>query len=177
MQEAQEKGTQAGQSAFEAVARGEVIAYSGHRPDKLGGWNPAHPVVGRVKAAIRGSLVDLAPSMVIVGMALGVDQWAARESAMLGFPFTAALPCDDMDAIWPARSRAEFRELIRLASVVHVVSPGPYKPWKMSRRNEWMVDNARRLVTVHDGSSGGTFNCIRYAESVSRPIYPLRWQE
>lgn len=177
MQEAQEEGALAGEGPCEAVARGEVIAYAGHRPDKLGGWNPAHPVVGRVKSAIRGSLIELAPSMVIVGMALGVDQWAARESAMLGFPFTAALPCDDMDAAWPERSRAEFRELLRLAAVIHVVSPGPYKPWKMQRRNEWMVDNARRLVTVHDGSSGGTFNCVRYAESVSRPIYPLRWRE
>lgn len=157
--------------------QGEVIAFAGHRPDKLGGWNPAHPVVGRVKSAIRGSLLDLAPSMVISGMALGVDQWAAWESVGLGIPFTAALPCDGMDETWPAGSRAEFRRLLALATRVHVVSPGPYKPWKMQRRNEWMVDNSARLVTVHDGSAGGTLNCIRYAESVSRAIYPLRWQE
>lgn len=155
---------------------GEIIAYAGHRPDKLGGWNPAHPVVGRVKAAIRGSLISLAPSMVISGMALGVDQWAAWESVDLGVSFTAALPCDGMDEVWPIRSRAEFRRLLALATRVHVVSPGPYKPWKMQRRNEWMVDNSARLVTVHDGSSGGTYNCIRYAESVSRAIYPLDWR-
>ena len=113
--------------------------------------------------------------MVIVGMALGVDQWTARESVSLGLPFTAALPCDDMDATWPERSRAEFRDLVRLAAVVHVVSPGLYKPWKMQRRNEWMVDNSERLVTVHDGSTGGTWNCIRYAESVSRAISSLSW--
>jgi uncharacterized phage-like protein YoqJ len=177
MREAQEAGTNAGEDQGAALARGEIIAYSGHRPDKLGGWNPAHPVVGRVRFAIRESLIQLAPSMVIVGMALGVDQWAAQESATLGLPFTAALPCDDMDAAWPERSRAEFRALVRSAAVVHVVSPGPYKPWKMQRRNEWMVDNSRRLVAVHDGSSGGTFNCIRYAESVPRPIYRLRWRE
>jgi uncharacterized phage-like protein YoqJ len=157
------------------MTQGEVIAFTGHRPDKLGAWNSAHPVVGKVKAAIRGCLVELAPSMVIVGMALGVDQWAARESASLGFPFTAALPCDDMDTAWPERSRVEFRALLALATVVHVVSPGPYKPWKMQRRNEWMVDNSNLLVSVHDGSSGGTYNCIRYAESVSRVIYPLKW--
>lgn len=163
------------QEAREAARQGEVVAFAGHRPDKLGGWDPAHPVVGKVKSAIRGSLIELAPSMVIVGMALGVDQWAAWESIALGFPFTAALPCDDMDAIWPGQSRAEFRALLALAAVTHVVSPGPYKPWKMQRRNEWMVDSSALLVTVHDGSSGGTFNCIRYAESVSRSIYPLRW--
>jgi len=157
--------------------RGEIIAYAGHRPDKLGGWNPAHPVVGRVKLAIHGSLIDLEPSMVVSGMALGVDQWAAWESAAAGVPFTAALPCDDMDAAWPTRSRVEFQKLLALAAHVHVVSPGPYKPWKMQRRNEWMVDNSKLLVTVHDGSTGGTFNCIRYAERVGRLIHPLRWQE
>lgn len=158
------------------ITRGEVIAFTGHRPDKLGGWNPLHPVVDRVKLAIRRSLVDLEPSMVISGMALGVDQWAAREAVTLGIPFTAALPCHDMDTTWPARSRVEFSALLALASRVHVVSPGPYKSWKMQRRNEWMVDNAQRLVTVHDGSAGGALNCIQYAESVLRAIYPLCWQ-
>ncbi len=128
-----------------------------------------------MKAAIRGSLLDLAPEMVISGMALGVDQWAARESVGLGIPFTAALPCDEMDEVWPARSRAEFRQLLALAAHVHVVSPGPYKPWKMQRRNEWMVDHSMRLVAVHDGSAGGTYNCIRYAESVSRVVHLLNW--
>ncbi len=171
MQDAQ--GT--GAPAPAGFAQGEVIAFAGHRPDKLGGWNPWHPVVGRVKSAIRGALVDLAPSMVISGMALGVDQWAAWESVELGVPFTAALPCDDMDEAWPARSRTEFHRLLALAARVHVVSPGPYKPWKMQRRNEWMVDNSARLVTVHDGSAGGTLNCIRYAQSVSRALHPLSW--
>lgn len=159
-----------------AFPQGEVIAYAGHRPDKLGGWNPTHPVVGQVKSAIRDSLLDLAPSMVISGMALGVDQWAAWESVALGVPFTAALPCDGMEEAWPPRSRAEFRRLLAFAARIHVVSPGPYKPWKMQRRNEWMVVNSARLVTVHDGSPGGTYNCIRYAESVSRTIHPLSWR-
>lgn len=153
----------------------KVIAFAGHRPDKIGSYNPTHPVVFRVKTAIRQALTDLAPSMVISGMALGVDQWAARESVLLGIPFTAALPCDDMDAVWPERSRVEFSALLKQASVVHVVSPGPYKPWKMQKRNEWMVDNSAVLVTVHDGSDGGTFNCIRYAESVGRTLFPLQW--
>lgn len=168
MQEAQGGG---------AAAGGEILAFAGHRPDKLGGWNSAHPVVGRVRSAIRRAMVERAPSMVISGMALGVDQWAARESVDLSIPFTAALPCDDMDAMWPGRSRAEFHALLALAARVHVVSPGPYKPWKMQRRNEWMVDNSTRLAVVHDGSPGGTYNCIRYAESVFREIVTLDWRE
>lgn len=173
MQEMPQADTGQGSSS-EAV---EVIAFAGHRPDKLGGWNPAHPVVARVRKAIRLALVRLRPRMVISGMALGVDQWAATECVALELPFTAALPCDDMDMAWPTRSRAGFRTLLASAAAVHVVSPGSYKPWKMQRRNEWMVDHCGLLVTVHDGSPGGTWNCIQYARSVSRAILPLSWRE
>lgn len=155
---------------------GEVIAYAGHRPDKLGGWSPMHPVVSRVKSAIRGSLLDLAPSMVISGMALGVDQWVAWESVNLGVPFTAALPCDGMDEVWPERARAEFRRLLALAACVHVVSSGPYRPWKMQRRNEYLVNQSSLLVVVWDGSAGGTANCVEYASAVNRNILRLNWQ-
>lgn len=158
------------------TVKGEVIAFTGHRPDKLGGWNPTHPVVERVKLAIRGSLIDLEPSRVISGMALGVDQWAARESATAGVPFTAALPCDDMDAAWPTRSRTEFHELLALAAHVYVVSPGPYKPWKMQRRNEYLVDQCSCLVAVWDGSAGGTANCVAYAMTIGRNIRHLNWR-
>ncbi|WP_206759019.1 hypothetical protein [Anabaena azotica] len=33
------------------------------------------------------------------------------------------------------------------------------------KRNEWMVDQCHRLVALHDGSTGGTGNCVNYAKS------------
>ena len=162
-----------GRSLFE----GQVVSFAGHRPDKLGGWNPAHPIVGSVRRGLRLALEGIRPSRAISGMALGVDQWAAWACVELDIPFVAAVPCDDMDSMWPERSRASFRDLLDQADEVHVVSPGPYKPWKMQRRNEWMIDNSSLLVAVHDGSAGGTFNCIRYAEAVGRAIHYVNWRE
>lgn len=35
----------------------------------------------------------------------------------------------------------------------------------MQRRNEFMVDNADMVLAYHDGSEGGTKNCVDYAKS------------
>lgn len=109
-------------------------------------------------------------------MALGVDQWAAETCVELGIPFIAALPCDMMDATWPLPSQERHRALLNKAQEIIVVSPGPYKPWKMQKRNEWVVDHCTRLYSVFDGSPGGTFNCLAYAAEIKREVVPLEWR-
>jgi uncharacterized phage-like protein YoqJ len=110
-------------------------------------------------------------------MAQGFDTWAAETCIDLGIPFVAALPCDGMEQTWPLPSQERFRVLLHKAKEIHVVSPGPYKPWKMQRRNEWMVDHCTRLVACFDGSSGGTYNCLEYAAGVRREVIYLSWQD
>lgn len=152
-----------------------IIAFTGHRPDKLGGWDPFNPVAARVRRAIEAELSRARPDWVISGMALGVDQWAAEICVALGIPFVAALPCDDMDRRWPPWARTRHRELVRQAREQVVVSPGPYRPWKMQRRNEWMVDRCSSLIAVFDGSPGGTYNTLEYAAQAGKPVTRLAW--
>lgn len=109
-------------------------------------------------------------------MALGVDTWAAETCVELGVPFVAALPCDDMGAMWPPHARERLKALVKKAREVVVVSPGPYLPWKMQRRNEWMVDHCSRLYSVFDGSRGGTYNCLEYAAQVGRDVVSIDWR-
>lgn len=154
-----------------------IVAFTGHRPDKLGGWDPLHPVVERVRKALRDELARNWPTHAISGMALGFDTWAAETCVELGIPFVAALPCDGMEQAWPLPSQERFRALLHKAKEIHVVSPGPYKPWKMQRRNEWMVDRCTRLVACFDGSEGGTYNCLAYAAEVRRETIYLPWQD
>lgn len=152
-----------------------VVGVTGHRPDKLGGWDARHPIVVSVKTALRLALASHAPSSLVTGMALGVDQWAAEEAIQLGISFTAAVPCDDFDGTWPALSRLSYSKLLAQARDVVIVSPGPYKPWKLQRRNEWVVDHCQKLLAVHDGSPGGTWNCLAYAAQVHRDVDRLSW--
>jgi uncharacterized phage-like protein YoqJ len=104
--------------------------------------------------------------------------WAAETCVELGIPFVAALPCDGWGDQWTSiTARERHRALLHKAKEIHVVSPGPYKPWKMQRRNEWMVDHCTRLLAVFDGSPGGTYNCLAYAAEVKRETIYLPWQD
>ena len=154
-----------------------ILAVTGHRPPKIGGYDPAEPMRVWVRDQLVLALRTLHPVWGITGMALGVDQDFAQVCADLGIPFTAAVPCTGHDATWPDTSRRYYKHLLACAAEIFVVSPGPYAPWKMQVRNEWMVDHADEVLAVWDGSSGGTANCVAYVRRVGknvRRIFPGR---
>jgi len=149
-----------------------ILAATGHRPDKLGGYSPdVSSMLRRLAASCIG---ELRPDQVISGMALGWDIAVAEAALLAGVPLTAAVPCRDQDVRWPPEARERYRRILARASRVHVVSPGAYSPAKMQRRNVWMVDRCDLLLALWDGSRGGTANCLAYADLRGRP-YRNAW--
>lgn len=155
-----------------------IIAATGHRPNKLGGYSPE--VFNRLVSLADGYLRSWQPSGVISGMALGWDLAFAQAAVELGIPLHAAVPFPGQESQWPASSQFLWRGLISLASSVTEVSPGPYHAGKMQVRNEWMVDRCDRLCALWDGSNGGTGNCMAYAlrdpKVTIDNLWPV-WQE
>ncbi len=147
-----------------------ILAATGHRPDKLGGYTAR--AADRLEQVALNYLRLNRPDRVISGMALGWDQAWASAAICLDLPFDAAVPFDGQERAWPAESRARYRTLLALADRVVVVCPGGYAASKMQMRNEWMVDNCTALVALWDGSPGGTANCVRYAEG-RVPVFNL----
>jgi uncharacterized phage-like protein YoqJ len=148
-----------------------IICGTGHRPDKLGGYS------GRV----RDRLVDLAikalerykPEHVITGMALGWDTALADAADVCGIPYTAAVPFRGQESRWPAEARTHYQTILADADdVVYVCDPG-YAAWKMQRRNEWMVNESNSVLALWNGTSGGTANCVHYAESKGKQVINL----
>src|SRR5688572_16517776 len=149
-----------------------IICGTGHRPDKLGGYSEHAARIVRRTAHWHLSDHDM-PEMIISGGALGWDQalaWAADE---LGIPYTMALPFEDFDCKWPKESRGHLAILMHGAKEVHYVCDPGYAPWKMQARNKWMVDNSDVVLALWNGTTGGTANCIKYAESVKKDIVNL----
>lgn len=152
-----------------------MIAATGHRPDKLGGYSDrVHEDLTRLAVA---ALAEAAMWPVISGMALGWDMAVAEAAARIGLPFTAAVPFLGQESRWPAESRARYRRLLKKAETVTIVCEGGYAGWKMQRRNEWMVDNAQTILALWNGSSGGTANCVAYAKSKGKDVRNIwdRW--
>jgi uncharacterized phage-like protein YoqJ len=53
----------------------------------------------------------------------------------------------------------------RAAQVVETDQATKYPgPWVYEVRNRWMVDNSDKVLAWWDGTSGGTKNCIDYAD-------------
>lgn len=147
-----------------------ILAYTGHRPDKLGGHKLPNPTYIKVCQAIDAKLRELKPEKVISGMAQGVDSWGAFIAHKLGIPFIAAVPFVNQESKWPQPSQKTYHQLLKLASEVVIVSEGGYAPEKMQIRNEWMIDRADMVLACWDGSDGGTRNAVMYAEKVGKPV-------
>jgi uncharacterized phage-like protein YoqJ len=153
------------------------VACTGHRPDKLGGWVEGNPTHQKVARWLRQQLARLQKKHLdihlISGMALGVDTWAVDAALQLNIPYTAALPFEGQEKLWPVDAQRIYKNLIMKAHTVYYVG-GPGWHWsKFHARNRWMVDQSEALLAVFDGSSGGTAHCFNYAESAGRKIIRL----
>lgn len=155
-----------------------IWSFTGHRPDKLGGYRTFQAGVGlgesplqsAIRTCILRLMADMTPDMVISGMALGIDQMVAELAIETGTPFTAALPFVGQEGKWPAEAQAHYQKLLASAHKIQYCSEPGYAPYKMQVRNQWMVDNSDLLIAVWDGSTGGTHNCVKYAERVGKPV-------
>lgn len=88
----------------------------------------------------------------------------------MAIPFVAAVPFERQDSAWPRESQETYQRLLFMAYRVFVISSGRYAPWKMQKRNEWIVDNSEVMLACWDGSESGTANCVHYAERRQKPI-------
>jgi uncharacterized phage-like protein YoqJ len=153
-----------------------ILAGTGHRPDKLGGYGA--DVSTRLIDLARAALMKYRPDEVVCGMALGWDTALALAAIELGIPLTAAVPFEGQERTWRPEQQQLFRSILARATEVVVVSPGGYAIWKMQVRNEWMVDRATGVLALWNGSGGGTGNCIQYARARQVEIVNLwtTWQ-
>lgn len=149
----------------------KLVAFTGHRPDKLGGFSLPNPTYKYVCKEMERVLKEIKPDKVISGMALGVDQWAANIAVKLQIPFIAAVPFLGQEGKWPNQSQQVYKKLMDLASEVVIVSEGGYAANKMQIRNRWMVDHCDILIGIYNGDeTGGTANCIKYARQQEKNI-------
>lgn len=154
-----------------------ILAGTGHRPDKLGGYSQRVDDQ-LVRVALRG-IEKHQPTKVISGMALGWDMALAEAALQLSVPFLAAVPFAGQERLWPKATQDRYKRLLKAAAEVVVVCEGGYAAWKLQTRNIWMVDHCGILLALWNGTAGGTKNCLDYAKKVERivdNVWPL-WEQ
>jgi uncharacterized phage-like protein YoqJ len=153
------------------------LAVTGHRPPKIGGYNTNSTLRHKVREAIKQKIELIKPDYGISGMALGVDQDFAQICIDLKIPFIAAIPFTGQESVWQQQDKDTYNKLLEQAHAKEIVSLGGYAAWKLQKRNEWMVHQCHELLAIWDGSSGGTANCVAFAEKVGRTIHRINPKE
>lgn len=113
------------------------------------------------------------------GMAMGFDIIAAEcvlelSRAMKDFAvrLVCAIPFELQSAKYPPEWKSRYDDILSSADQIVLIS-NDYYPKCYYDRNRFMVDNSDFVLTWFDGSSGGTKNTIKYAESISRKVINL----
>ena len=152
-------------------SRSTTCCFSGYRPHKLPwGANEADPRCVGLKATIRDAVFSAYESGMrrfICGMALGCDTFFCEAVLELKevYPdavLEAALPCEGQADGWSARDRERYLSLLERCDAETVISP-EYTPYCMMARNRYMINSSSLLISVYDGSYGGTMQTVNYA--------------
>ena len=103
----------------------------------------------------------------LAGGALGFDTWAALAVLELRkrhptVRLLLAVPCPEQDASWNKKDRARYRDILRRADCVFLLS-SEYSAACMHVRNRFMVENSSVCVAYYNGSAGGTQSTVDYA--------------
>lgn len=173
------------------------VCFTGHRPNKLGGYDWNMPKNKMIMEKIKNTVIDLINNSddkdftFFCGGALGVDQMVfeivddikgylklnpVNIFLILAMPFEKQdnnwFKQEDKDRLKTQRKCADQVVLVdKLTDYKYDGVPiGEYHPAKMQLRNQFMVDNSEVVIAVWDGSKGGTGNCVKYAKSKGKRI-------
>ena len=161
-----------------------VLSLTGHRPNKLNGYNISTPYYHRLCDLLEHLIrtaISKHPNQLVVchsGMALGADTvWACailhvRDEFPEQVRFIADVPCRNQGSRWPEPSRRTLKTLLDRADSIITYSE-TYTPQCMQQRNIGMVDACDVLIAIWDGTTGGTANAVRYAQRIKKPILKI----
>ena len=102
----------------------------------------------------------------LCGMALGFDTLCFNILCRLKkdnpIKIIACVPCDSQDTFFTKKQKAEYKKMLDNADEVIYVSK-TYFDGCMQVRNQFMVDNASKLIAYLNAGYGGTYNTVKYA--------------
>lgn len=155
----------------------KIAAVTGHRPDKLFGYDLMDDRYTRIRTTIRKILEQEDAAEMWTGMALGTDMLAAlavidMQDEGSDIRLNAAIPfVGHKSTRWPPMTQKLYDAILYRSARRDLVTEGGFSKWALELRNRYMVDRADFLIAVYSGIHGGTANCIKYARKMKRPIW------
>lgn len=174
----------------------KTICFTGHRPNKLYGYDLNNPKYKKLTNVIGQELLKIFNCFgkeeryhFITGGALGLDTLAFNiiDYAIKTLPYhitqELAIPFKDQPIRWLNQNDiVHYNNNMKLADKITYVDSldrysinnsqiGSYNPIKMQKRNEYMVDNSDIVIAIWSSmKKGGTWNCVNYAKKLNKRI-------
>lgn len=158
-----------------------VIAFTGHRPEKLPwGNDETDPRCQALKLQIRENIrrkIHEGFDSFSCGMARGCDFFFAEavlemKKQIPAIQLQAYVPCKSQPDRWPEKDRQRYRSILFQCDEVCLVQR-VYSKGCMLKRNRLMIDRADALMSVWDGTAGGTGAAVRYARHQKKDVISL----
>lgn len=155
----------------ESEMRLHRCCFTGHRPEKL--IRCEKEIKKDLEKEIRQAIAD-GQNVFIVGMARGVDLWAAEIVLKLrkkntDIKLICAIPHEGFENQWSTEWVFLYRYVKENADLVHFVRKN-FQFGVYQIRNEWMVNHVAKVIAVFNGETGGTKNTIAYAKRTGVPV-------
>ena len=153
------------------------VMITGHRPDRLGGYNEQNPVALRIKDELSKQfiqLLDAHPNLeLITGLAQGVDTWWAELGLKNQVPVHAYLPFTGQQSKWPRPAQDRYFGLLAKCKSSKFISPVASKQ-AFLERNDAMIRDCDMAIAVWDGSTdSGTGYTVRRLRQADRKVIVL----
>jgi len=178
----------------------KTICFTGHRPDRLGGYDWNTPKNQRIMKVLKTKIIEVINNIeptiqtirFIHGSALGIDQMSfeickeIRDSVVklnsckieleLAIPFKKqAMKWFNKVDIDRYNDQKQHADILTFVDTVEGydfkgVAVGEYHPAKMMIRNRYMVNNSDIVIAVWNGSKSGTANAVNYAKKQGKEI-------
>ncbi len=158
-----------------------VLAFTGHRPEKLPwGNDESDRRCQALKLQLRTNIQQQIVRGVHVfccGMARGCDFYFAEavldlKKRYADIRLEAYLPCESQPTKWPEEDKVRYLRILSQCDRVHLLQSA-YTEGCMLKRNRIMVDESDTLMSVWDGSAGGTGATVRYAMQQEKAVISL----
>ena len=165
----------------------DVLGITGHRPDKLFGYDMRRPEYENMRKSFQKLILELHVERIVCGGALGADLLFLEAAVQLNQMLKSAMASDEnltgpvrlteiviaapfpgYDSRWKKADREKLAELQKHCETIYISDF--YTPYAYQKRNEYIVDVSDIILAVWDGSPSGTKNCVEYAQKRRKPI-------
>ena len=112
-------------------------------------------------------------TLVVSGMAYGIDACAHRAAIDYELPTIGVLPCG-IDTIYPEAHREIAKKMVENGGIITEFPPGcGVRKWHFLKRNRIIAGMSEYTVVVESRLRGGAMRTAEYANSYNREVYAV----